>query len=75
METNEKKIVNEKPAVSAGLNIVIIVGTIIFPIVGIATGYTYYRKDHPDMKTAGKRWLMLGIIIFLVNILLVSIMR
>lgn len=75
METNEKKIVNEKPAVSAGLNIVIIVGTIIFPIVGIAMGYTYYRKDHPDMKAAGKRWLMLGIIIFLVNILLVSIMR
>ncbi|SEG09813.1 hypothetical protein [Nitrosomonas ureae] len=71
---NEKK-VNEKPAVSVGLNIAIIVGTIIFPIVGIAMGYAYYRRDHPDMKTAGKNWLILGIIIFLVNILLVYVMR
>ncbi|SNX59964.1 hypothetical protein SAMN06296273_1415 [Nitrosomonas ureae] len=70
-----RKIANEKPAVSAGLNIAIIVGTIIFPIVGIAMGYTYYRRDHPDMKTAGKNWLILGIIMFLVNILFVSVMR
>ncbi|SOD16728.1 hypothetical protein SAMN06297164_0718 [Nitrosomonas ureae] len=70
-----RKIANEKPAVSTGLNIAIIVGTIIFPIVGIAMGYTYYRRDHPDMKTAGKNWLILGIIMFLVNILFVSVMR
>jgi len=75
MKTDEKKILNERPAVSAGLKVVIIVGTIIFPIVGIAMGYTYYRKDHPDMKTAGKNWLILGIIMFFVNILLVNIMR
>ncbi|ALQ50002.1 hypothetical protein SAMN05421510_11044 [Nitrosomonas ureae] len=70
-----RKIANEKPAVSTGLNIAIIVGTIIFPIVGIAMGYTYYRRDHPDLKTAGKNWLILGIIMFLVNILFVSVMR
>ena len=70
-----RKIANEKPAVSTGLNIAIIVGTIIFPIVGIAMGYAYYRRGHPDMKTAGKNWLILGIIMFLVNILLVSVMK
>lgn len=65
----------EKPVVSIGLNIAVIVGTIIFPIIGIAMGYTYYRKDHPDAKRAGKNWLILGIIIFLANILLVNSMK
>jgi|CXWL01.1.fsa_nt_gi hypothetical protein len=63
---------SEKPVVSSGLNIAIIIGTIIFPIIGIAMGYTYYRKNHPDAKKAGKNWLILGIIIFLANILLVN---
>ncbi len=66
---------NEKPVVSVGLNIAIIIGTIIFPIVGIAMGYTYLRKDHPDAKRAGKNWLVLGLIMFLLNILLVSFMK
>ena len=53
----------------------IIVGTIIFPIIGIAMGYTYYRKYHPDAKKAGKNWLILGTIILLFNILLVNSMK
>ncbi|SFE49717.1 zinc-ribbon domain-containing protein [Nitrosomonas sp. Nm166] len=66
---------SEKPVVSVGLNIAIIIGTIIFPIVGIAMGYTYFRKDHPDAKRAGKNWLVLGLIMFLLNIFLVSFMK
>ncbi|MCE7915521.1 MAG: zinc ribbon domain-containing protein [Nitrosomonas sp. PRO4] len=66
---------NEKPPVSPGLNIAIIVGTILFPIVGIAMGYTYYRRDNPDAKKTGKNWLILGCVMFLVNILLVNLMK
>ncbi|TXI17757.1 MAG: zinc ribbon domain-containing protein [Nitrosomonas sp.] len=66
---------DEKPPVSPGLNIAIVVGTILFPIVGIAMGYTYYRRDNPEAKKAGKNWLILGCIMFLVNILLVNLMK
>ncbi len=62
---------NEKPVVSIGLNIAIILGTIIFPVIGIAMGYTYFKKDHPDAKKAGRNWLILGSVMILVNILLV----
>lgn len=63
---------NEKPVVSMALNIAIILGTIIFPVVGVAMGYTYLKKDHPDAKKAGKNWLILGFVMILVNILLVN---
>ena len=64
---------NEKPAVSAIFNLVIIVATLIFPIIGIAMGFTYYRKPGSDEKKAGKIWLILGIIMMIVNILLISL--
>ena len=65
-------IANEKPVVSIGLNIAIILGTIIFPVVGVAMGYTYFKKDHPDAKKAGRNWLILGLVMILVYILLVN---
>ena len=65
----------EKPAVSKGLNITIIVATIFIPLVGIAMGYTYFRKDHPEAKKAGKNWLILGLIMFILNILFVNLMK
>ncbi|HBV20290.1 MAG TPA: zinc ribbon domain-containing protein [Nitrosomonas sp.] len=63
----------DKPVVSSGLNIGIIIATIIFPIVGIAMGFTYLRKEHPDAKQAGKTWLILGVVVFLINILMISL--
>ncbi len=65
----------EKPVVSIGLNIAIIVGTIIFPVIGVAMGYTYFRKDHPDAKKAGRNWFVLGLTVFLVQILLINLMK
>jgi hypothetical protein len=65
----------EKPVVSTGLNIGIIIGTIIFPVIGIAMGYTYFRKDHPDAKKAGKNWLIFGLIMILVYILLINLRK
>ncbi|MBX3616188.1 hypothetical protein [Nitrosomonas sp.] len=64
---------NEKPAVSIGFNMIIIIATLIFPVIGIAMGFTYYRKNHPDEKRAGKRWLILGIIMLLLNILFINL--
>lgn len=78
MKTTEKKIdesLNEKPVVSMGLNIAIIIGTILFPVIGIAMGYTYYRKAHPGAKKAGRNWLILGVIMFLGHIMLVNSMK
>ena len=79
MKPTEKKtdnsLGNEKTRVSAGLNITIIFGTVIFPVIGIAMGYTYYKKNSSDAKKAGKNWLILGVIMFLLNILLVSSMK
>lgn len=65
----------EKPVVSMGVNIAIIIGTIAFPVVGIAMGYTYLKKDHPDARKAGRNWLVLGLTVFLMYILLINLMK
>jgi len=67
-----ERVIEKKPVVPMGLNIVIIIGTIIFPIIGIAMGYTYLKKDHPEARKAGKIWLILGMTMFLATIVLVS---
>lgn len=65
----------DKPIVSTILNISVIVGTILFPLVGILMGFAFYRKDHPDAKRAGKTWMILGAIMVAVNIYFVMSMR
>ena len=74
-EKNENTSNNERPVVSSGQNIAIIIGTILFPVIGIAMGYTFYRKDNPAAKKAGRNWLILGILMFIVNISVVSTMK
>jgi hypothetical protein len=74
-EKNENISDNEKPVVSSGQNIAIIIGTILFPVIGVAMGYTFYKKDNPAAKKAGRNWLILGIIMFIVNISVVSTMK
>jgi len=74
-EKNENISDNEKPVISSGQNIAIIIGTILFPVIGVAMGYTFYKKDNPAAKKAGRNWLILGILMFIVNILIVSIMK
>ena len=74
-EKNENALDNEKPVVSRGQNIAIIIGTILFPVIGIAMGYTFYRKDNPAAKKAGRNWLILGILMFIINISFVSTMK
>ena len=72
---NEIPSPHEKPAVSAGINLAIIIGTILFPLIGIAMGFTYIRKDDPAAKKAGRNWLILGVLMFIANIVLVSTMK
>lgn len=74
-EKNENASNNEKPVVSGRQNIAIIIGTILFPVIGIAMGYTFYRKDNPAAKKAGRNWLILGILMFIINISFVSTMK
>lgn len=78
-KVSEKKLAHasdkEKPVVSMGVNIAIIIGTIAFPVVGIAMGYTYLKKDNPDARKAGRNWLVLGLTVFLVYILLINLMK
>jgi len=72
--THEKPAVS-KPAVSAGVNLAVIIGTILFPVIGVAMGFTYFRKDDPAAKKAGINWLLLGVLMFIVHIVLVSTMK
>ena len=65
----------DKPVVSTTLNIGVIIGTIIFPLVGLLMGFSYYRKDHPDAKKAGKIWMILGGIMVALNIYFLMSMR
>ncbi|MEK7778999.1 MAG: hypothetical protein AAB293_02895 [Pseudomonadota bacterium] len=65
----------DKPIVSTTLNIGVIIGTIIFPLVGLLMGFSYYRKDHPDAKKAGKIWMILGGIMVALNIYFLMSMR
>ncbi len=62
----------DKPVVSRGLNIAIIIFTMILPIIGVIMGFTYLRKEHPEARKAGKNWLILGGIMIVVNILLIK---
>lgn len=64
----------EKPVVSSGFNIAIIIGTVFLPIIGVIVGFTYMRKDHPEAKKAGKTWLMLGAIMIVLNIIMLNLM-
>ena len=43
-EKNENISDNEKPVVSSGQNIAIIIGTILFPVIGVAMGYPRSRN-------------------------------
>ncbi len=65
----------DKPIVSTVLNIGVIIGTILFPLVGLLMGFAYYRKDHPDAKKAGKIWMILGGIMIALNIFFLISMR
>lgn len=65
----------DQPIVSTALNIGVIIGTILFPLVGLLMGFAYYRKDHPDAKKAGKIWMILGGIMIALNIFFLISMR
>lgn len=65
----------EKPVVSAGINMAIIIGTILFPVIGIAMGFTYIRKNDPAAKKAGRNWLIIGVLMLIIHIVLVSTMK
>lgn len=47
--------------VSSNLNVGIIIGTIILPLLGIIMGLIYLQDPHPKKKAAGKLWLQIGI--------------
>jgi len=59
------------PVVSPALNLGVLLGTIILPIIGIAMGFAYLRKTHPDAKKAGKLWLIVGGSLFLIHGLII----
>ncbi len=66
---------DEKPAVSSLLNLVIISGSLLFPIIGIIMGFTYLRKTDPAARKVGKTWLAFGMAFLLLQLVLISLMR
>ncbi len=67
IQSNKAK---QKPIVSSGMNITIILLSIFVPPIGIAMGFTYLRKTHPDAKKAGKVWLIWGTLTFTILVFL-----
>jgi hypothetical protein len=47
--------------VSQGLNVGIIIGTLIIPLLGIIMGVVYMKDPSPAKQAAGKVWLYVGI--------------
>lgn len=47
--------------VNQGLNIGVIVGSLIIPLIGIIMGVIYLKDSAPERKKAGKTWLWVGI--------------
>lgn len=62
-------------SVSLWMNLTIYIGTLFFPVIGIAMGFTYYRKNDAEKKRAGRNWLIMGVIVLLINIVLVSTLK
>ncbi|MDR4514616.1 zinc ribbon domain-containing protein [Nitrosomonas sp.] len=60
----------EKPVVSNVMNLTILFLSIPIPPLGIAMGYTYLKKTHPEAKKAGKVWLIWGMLTLLVLVFL-----
>jgi hypothetical protein len=65
----------KKPSVPLWVNLTIYISTIFFPIIGIVMGFTYLRKEDPEMKRSGRNWLVLGVVILLLNIFVVSMIK
>jgi len=74
-KTAHKRGKPEKPPVSGLMNAIVIIATLIIPLIGFAMGYTYMRKNHPDAKKAGKTWMILGIVMFLLHTLFIGMMK
>lgn len=66
---------NQQPTISTGLNVGILLATIIFPIVGIGMGFTYIRKGHASTIKAGKTWLIAGVIMLIAQAILIHLSR
>jgi len=49
-----------EPVVSSGLNIGVIVGSLLIPLLGIIVGIIFMSDDNAEKKLAGRRWLMVG---------------
>jgi hypothetical protein len=59
---NESATVGSGEGVSNGLNIAVIIGSIIIPFIGLVAGVVYMADSNPAKKSAGKVWLIVGII-------------
>lgn len=57
------KVISEQSTgeVSPGMNIGIIAGSIIIPLIGIVMGILYMKDSSPAKQKAGKIWLGVGI--------------
>jgi len=59
-----------KASVSSSLNIGVIIASIIIPFVGMVMGAIYAVDSDPAKKDAGRRWLVVGIVAFVVYLLI-----
>lgn len=48
-------------AVSQGLKIGVIIGSLFIPLLGIVMGILYLNDPNPEKKAVGKLWLIVGV--------------
>jgi hypothetical protein len=53
-------------AVSDGLKIGVIVGSLIIPLLGIIMGVIFLVDANPEKKAVGRLWLIVGVVAFVV---------
>lgn len=61
----------DTPVVSPALNIFVMLSSVFLPIIGIAMGFAYLRKQHPEAKKIGKTWAIVGGVFFLIHGLMI----
>ncbi len=56
----QETLAKNEEIVPLSVNIFIIVGTLILPLIGIIVGIIYLKRPYPEAKKTGRIWITLG---------------
>ena len=59
-----------KSGVSSKMKVGMIIASIVIPVVGVIMGIVYMNSPDPDRKAAGRTWLLIGVVAFVIYCIL-----